>query len=530
MTNVERGTYDYVLVGAGPGGCVLANRLSADGASVLLLEAGKPDEKREIGIPAAFVELFDSDVDWQYDTEPQTELHDRELYWPRGKTLGGSSSINAMIYARGQPADYDHWAELGNDGWAYEDVLDYFKRAEHNERGSSESHGTGGPRNVADQQSPNELTEAFVEAGQAVGLPHNEDFNAGEQTGVGIYQVTQKDGARHSAADGYLKPVLDRPNLTAVTGAQVTRVRFDGREAVGVEYVCDGSDEPETVDASEEVVLSAGAINSPQLLMLSGIGPADHLTDHGISVVNELPGVGRNLQDHLNVKVNYACEQPVTLDEADSLWNLLNYLLLKRGPLTSNLAEGGGFVSVSDEDERPDIQLHFGPSYSVDHGLDNPDGNGFWLGALRLRPDSRGRVSLHSADPLDEPAIDPQYLTEGDDLEILLDGVKLVREILQAEPFDEYRAKPVSPGPDVQSDEQLLEHIRQTAETLYHPVGTCKMGDDEMAVVDDRLAVHGVDGLRVVDASVMPTITSGNTDAPTTMIAEKAADFLLSHR
>jgi choline dehydrogenase len=432
-----------------------------------------------------------------------------------------------MIYARGQPADYDHWADLGNDGWAYEDVLPYFKRAEHNERGSSEYHGTGGPRNVTDPQSPNELSEAFVEAGQAVGLPRNDDFNAGDQSGVGLYQVTQKDGKRHSAADAYLKPVLDRSNLTATTGAQVTRIRFDGREAVGVDYVQDGAGSTESVDASEEVILSAGAINSPQLLMLSGVGPADHLADHDISVVHDLPGVGRNLQDHLQVKLNYACEKPITLEGAESLWNLLKYLVLKRGPLTSNVAEAGGFTSVSEGAERPEIQFHFGPSYSVNHGFDNPDGHGFWLGALCLRPESRGRITLRSADPLDDPAIDPRYLTEGDDLEVLLAGLKLVREILQAEPFDDYRGEAVSPGADVQSEEQLIEHIRETAETLYHPVGTCKMGDDEMAVVDDRLAVHGLDRLRVVDASVMPTITSGNTDAPTTMIAEKAADYIL---
>ena len=526
MSTTDGGSYDYVVVGAGSAGCVLANRLSTNGQEVLLLEAGTPDEQTEIGMPAAFSELFKSAVDWEYYTEPQSELNDRECYWPRGKTLGGSSSINAMIYARGQPDDYDQWADLGNDGWSYEDVLPYFKQAEHNERGGSEYHGTGGPRNVADLQEPNELSEAFVEAGQAVGLRRNDDFNAGDQSGVGLYQVTQKGGERHSAADAYLKPVLDRPNLTAITGAQVTRVRFDGQRAVGVEYLRDGAGSPIAVDADKEVILSAGAINSPQLLMLSGVGPEDHLAAHDIPVVEPLPGVGRNLQDHLQVKVNYACSRSITLDGADSLWNILKYLLLKRGPLTSNVAEAGGFASVSGAD-RPDIQLHFGPSYSVDHGFDNPDGHGFWLGALCLRPESRGRITLQSADPVDEPAIDPQYLSEDEDLGILLDGLKLIREILEAEPFDDYRGEEVSPGSEVHSDEQLIEHIRETAHSLYHPVGTCKMGSDDMAVVDDRLAVHGVDGLRVVDASVMPTITSGNTDAPTTMIAEKAANYIL---
>jgi len=339
--------------------------------------------------------------------------------------------------------------------------------------------------------------------------------------------VTQKNGQRHSAADGYLKPVLDRSNLTATTGAQVSQIRFDGRTAVGVEYIQNDTGSRKTVDANEEVILSAGTINSPQLLMLSGVGPAAQLAAHDISVVHDLPGVGKNLQDHLQVKINYACKQPITLEGADSLWNVLKYLLLKRGPLTSNVAEAGGFASVSDETDRPDVQFHFGPSYSVNHGFDNPDGHGFWLGALCLRPESRGEITLRSADPTADPVIDPGYLTESNDREILLEGVKLVREILQAEPFDAYRGEEVSLGADVQSDEELIEHIRETAESLYHPVGTCKMGADEMAVVDDRLTVHGIDGLRVVDASIMPTITSGNTDAPTTMIAEKAADYIL---
>ncbi|PCR91677.1 GMC family oxidoreductase [Natrinema ejinorense] len=526
--SVSGQTYDYVIVGAGPAGCVLANRLSADAETdVLLLEAGEPDTERKIGIPAAFSELFQSTVDWNYHTEAQSELHDRELYWPRGKTLGGSSSINAMIYIRGQPADYDRWAELGNEGWGYEDVLPYFMRAEHNERGPSDYHAISGPRNVADPQSPNELSEAFVAAGQAAGLPHNPDFNAGDQAGVGLYQVTQEDGRRHSGADAYLKPVLDRPNLTAETGAQVTQIRFDGQVAVGVEYAHNDADVgPARVDAAQEVILSAGAINSPQLLLLSGVGPADHLAEHDVPVVADRPGVGRNLQDHLQAGVGYECERPISLADADSIWNLLKFLLLKRGPLTSNVGEAGGFATVSETADTPDVQFHFAPSHFVEHGLDNPDGHGFSLNVLRLRPESRGRIALASADPFDDPVIDPQYLTEGADLEVLLEGVKLVREILRAEPFDEYRGAELLPGSDVRTDEELTEHIRETAETLYHPVGTCKMGDDDMAVVDDRLRVHGLEGLRVVDASVMPTIPSGNTDAPTTMIAEKAADFV----
>ncbi len=506
-------TYDYVIVGAGSAGCALAHRLSADpDAEVLLVEAGEPDTKEEIHIPALFPHLFKSDVDWEYYTEPQPELHDRELYWPRGKTMGGSSSLNAMIYIRGVPHDYDTWAEAGNDGWGYDDMLEYFKRSEHfePEDGDPTYHGTDGPLNVADPVEPHPVSGRLVEAAAEVGHVRNDDFNGERQQGVGHYHLTQKDGKRCSAAKAFITPILDRENFTAETGAQVTEIRFEDDRAVGVAYEHDG--ETHHADADAEVIISAGAVNSPQLLMLSGIGPADHLEGHGIDVRRDLPGVGRNLQDHLFAFVVHER----TDDAGDP------------SP-SSNIGEAGGFTYVDEDAPSPDLQYHFAPVYFMEHGLSNPsEGMGFSIGATQLRPESRGEIRLGSADPFADPVIDPNYLTEETDMEIMVEGVKRAREIAGADVMDEYRGPELWPGEEVTTDEEIREHVRETAHTVYHPVGTCRMGDDDMAVVDDRLCVHGVENLRVVDASIMPTLTSGNTNAPSIAIAEKAADMIRS--
>lgn len=521
MKNNLSNEYDYVVVGAGSAGCVLARRLTEEvGARVLLLEAGGPDRRREIQIPAAFGKLFKTECDWNYETEPQPNLGGRRLYWPRGKMLGGSSSMNAMVYIRGHRADYDGWRDAGNDGWDFPSVLPYFKKAEHQERGTSEFHGTGGPLNVADLRTINPLSRAFVAAAAETGHPLNSDFNGAEQEGFGVYQVTQKGGRRCSAADAYLKPALGRPNLTVLTGAHATRVVFEGTRAAGVEYVRGGR--AERASAAREVILSGGAINSPQLLMLSGVGSADELMRLGITPVADLPGVGRNLQDHLIVAVAYACTRPVSLASAEAKRNIVSYLLFRRGPLTSNVAEVGGFVRTDPRLPAPDLQFHFGPVYYISHGFVRPEGHGFSVGPTLIRPRSRGLITLKSADPFAPPSIEPRYMEDEADLRLLVEGVKLARELAHAKAFGDFRGAPLCEK--LSTDGEIVEHIRAAAETIYHPTGTCAMGAGASAVTDARLRVRGVKGLRVVDASVMPEIVGGNTNAPVIMLAEKAAD------
>jgi choline dehydrogenase len=528
-----RQVYDYIIVGAGSAGCVLANRLTEDSsAKVLLLEAGSPDKKQEIHVPAAFAKLFKTPLDWNYETEPEPHLNNRKLYWPRGKMLGGSSSLNAMIYMRGARSDYDGWQSLGNEGWSFNDLEPYFKKAEHQERGASNYQGKSGPLNVADLRSPNSLSKAFVEAGQAIGLKHNDDFNGETQEGVGLYQVTQKNGQRHSTAAAYLKPVLSRPNLTVITQAHVTKIDIEKSNAVGVTFLRNGV--LEQARADREIILSGGAVNSPQLLLLSGIGPADELKQVGIPVVFDLPGVGKNLQDHLQAGVIYACKQSITLETAESLGNVFKYLTRKQGPLTSNVAEAGGFVKTRSDSAAPDIQFHFAPAYFLRHGFDNPKkGYGFSIGATVLRPQSRGVITLRSSDPFTHPVIRANYFSEYVDLQTFVKGLEFVLDIAQSKPFDVYRGEEMWPMKTTHGAKAMRhnpklseEHLRAIAETIYHPIGTCKMGQDKFAVVDAQLRVHGIKGLRVVDASIMPTITSGNTNAPTIMIGEKAAEMI----
>jgi len=529
--------FDYVIVGAGSAGCVLAARLSEDASvSVCLLEAGPPDTHPLIHVPFGILWMMHSRrLNWRYYTAPQTHLHGRRLFWPRGKTLGGSSSSNAMCYTRGHPADYDAWRDLGNPGWGYADVLPYFKRAENRERGGDAYHGAGGPLNVASLRSANPLALAFVEAAASAGYRRNDDFSGAEQEGVGLYEVTQIQGQRCSAARAYLRPAAGRPNLWIITRAQATGVLFAGRRASGVAFL-EGRTSRK-VRARREVILCGGAINSPQLLLLSGVGPGVELQALGIPVLRDLPGVGRNLQDHLDIILVQECKKPVSygltpVTAVRGLAEIVRYVVAKRGMYTTNAAEAGGFVKSGAREPWPDLQLHFTTAPLSNHGLDVKFllQQGYSLHVCDLRPKSRGEIRLESRDPLAHPAIEPNYLDEPEDLEKLVAGFKAARRVLAAPAFDPYRGREIAPGPAVQSDDEIRDFIRCKAETIYHPVGTCRMGNDPQAVVDAELRVRGVEALRVVDASVMPLLVGGNTNAPTIMIAEKAADLIRSAR
>jgi choline dehydrogenase len=530
--------FDYVIVGGGSAGCVLASRLSEDPeVSVCLLEAGPPDRHPLIHMPMGILWLMRSRVlNWNLRTQAEPAMGGRRMFWPRGRMLGGSSSSNAMCYLRGHPADYDQWAALGNPGWSFADVLPYFRRSENQERGASAHHGSGGPLNVADLRSPNPLTQVFVDAGVEAGLARNDDFNGARPDGVGPFQVTQKNGRRCSAARGYLAPARARANLTVITGARARRVLFEeSLRAVGVEYERGGV--LQQVGARHEVILSAGAIESPRLLMLSGIGDAGQLAQAGIDVRHHLPGVGQNLQDHLDVIVVESCIKPVSWgitwrSVLRGAADLARYLVAGRGMFTTNGAEGCAVARSAVDEALPDLQFHFSPAKLRDHARDLAFlcGDGYSLHVCHLRPQSRGEIRLDSADPLAAPLIRANYLTHPDDLEHLVRGFKLARRILAAHAFDAYRGIEIVPGHEVQGDDEIRDFIRQRAETIYHPVGTCKMGSDALAVVDARLRVHGLAGLRVVDASIMPSLVGGNTNAPTIMIAEKASDMIRAVR
>lgn len=499
--------YDYIVIGAGAAGCVLASRLSENReCNVLLIEAGPPDRKREVHVPAAFSKLFKTPLDWNYATDTQHDLNGRKLYWPRGKMLGGSSSMNAMVYIRGRRSDFDAWRDLGNDGWGFDDVLPFFERAETQ------------ALNLTTLKSVNPLSQAFVDACKETGIATNSDFNGSSQEGAGFYRVMQKSGRRWSAADAYLRPALRRGNLTVWTGIQATRILVENGRSIGIEYLQKGS--MQQVRASREVILAAGAIGSPQLLLLSGIGPAKQVEALDIAPSADLPGVGENLQDHLSVGESYFCTHPVSLTDIETLTNWMKCLILRDGPLTSNIAEAGAFVKSHPDLPECDLQFHFAPVHYVDHGFAKPGGHGFSLGPALLTPKSRGRITLRSRDPLEPPSIDPGYLGNPADLPPLVEGIRIARRIAAAKAFDPFRGKPVFDQDDPEA------HVRGRAETMYHPVGTCKMGSDPLSVVSARLEVHGVAGLRVADASVMPIIVGGNTQAATMMIAEKAAQMI----
>ena len=534
-----KNNFDYIIVGAGSAGCVLANRLSADpGNSVLLIEAGGPDKKFEIHIPGAYTKLHKTDVDWGFETEPQKHVLNRKIYLPRGKTLGGSSSTNAMAYVRGNKEDYNDWSRLGNQGWSFNEVLPYFKKSENNEDIQDEFHGTNGELNVCVPQNHKmPFSDAFIDACIECGIKPNKDYNGANQEGVGEFQFTIKNGIRHSAATAFLKPIVERPNLSILTNAFTHKINIEKDRAIGIEII-DKTKSRINFKANKEVILSAGAFASPSILMHSGIGPKGDLDKLGIDCLKELEGVGKNLQDHLFAGVSVLTKEQNGLNHHLNIWNqaldLGNYYLRKKGPLTLSPLDAVAFINLNDPTGRIDCQfhfasVHFGSDYKTDpyDYKTFPTVDGFMVLPTLLRPKSVGKISLRTSNPFDSPIIDPKLLSADEDKNLMIAGFKKGLEVVQAKAFDPYRKEIITP-PDYSNDEGILLHIQKHLETVYHPVGTCKMGSDEMAVVDSSLRVHGIEGLRVIDASIMPNIVSGNTNAPVFMIAEKGADMILN--
>jgi choline dehydrogenase len=528
----ETAEFDYVIVGAGSAGCVLANRLTAEGKhSVLLLEAGPRDTNIWIHVPLGYGKLFkEKSVNWMYQTEAEPGLGGRQVFQPRGKVLGGSSSINGLLYVRGQHEDYDRWRQRGNVGWGFDDVLPYFKKAENQTRGSDEYHGTGGPLSVSDWRHADPLSEAFVKAAVETGIPFNPDFNGAAQEGAGSFQTTTRRGRRASSAFCYLRPAKGRRNLSVETSALAQRIVFEGRRARAVEYR--QNSHVRTARARKEVLVSSGAYNSPQLLQLSGVGPAELLKQHGIAVVLDAPGVGNDLQDHMQVRIITRCAKMITLNDIVNhpvrrALAGLQYAALRRGPLTIAAGTSGAFFKTNPRLATPDIQIHFIPFSTDKMGEKLHSFSGFTASVCQLRPESRGSLKIRSADPAAPPEIRINYLATETDRTAFIDGIRILRKILAAPALKSYCVNEVYPGSEKTSDEDLLDFCRKTGSTVYHPTSTCRMGNDALAVVDQRLRVRGIEALRVVDASVMPDLMSGNTNAPTIMIAEKASDMIL---